>query len=59
MNRDLLICKAARLRELHRGPKILILVNAWDVASARLIESMGLPAVATSSAAVCQLIGVY
>ena len=57
MNRDLLIRKAARLRELHRGPKILILVNAWDVASARLIESMGLPAVATSSAAVANSLG--
>jgi 2-methylisocitrate lyase-like PEP mutase family enzyme len=57
MNRDLLIRKAARLRELHRGPKILILVNAWNVASARLIESMGLPAVATSSAAVANSLG--
>ena len=57
MSRDLLIRKAARLRELHRGTKILILVNAWDVASARLIESMGLPAVATSSAAVANSLG--
>jgi 2-methylisocitrate lyase-like PEP mutase family enzyme len=57
MSRDLLIRKAARLRELHRGPKILILLNVWDVASARLIESMGLPAVATSSAAVANSLG--
>jgi len=52
-----LIRKAARLRELHRGTKILILLNVWDVASARLIESMGLPAVATSSAAVANSLG--
>jgi len=57
MSRDLLIRKAARLRELHRGTKILILLNVWDVASARLIESMGLPAVATSSAAVANSLG--
>ena len=52
-----MIRKAARLRELHRGTKILILLNVWDVASARLIESMGLPAVATSSAAVANSLG--
>jgi len=57
MSCDLLIRKAARLRELHRGTKILILLNVWDVASARLIESMGLPAVATSSAAVANSLG--
>jgi len=57
MDQDLLIRKAARLRELHRGPKILILLNVWDVAGARLLESMGLPAVATSSAAVANLLG--
>src|SRR6516165_3747552 len=57
MNSDLLIRKAACLRELHQGPRILILVNVWDVAGARLIESMGLPAVATSSAAVANSLG--
>ncbi len=57
MTRDLLKRKAARLRELHRGPKILILLNVWDVAGARLVESMGLPAVATSSAAVANALG--
>lgn len=57
MNGESLGRKAARLRELHHGPKILILVNVWDVASARLLESMGLPAVATSSAAVANSLG--
>jgi 2-methylisocitrate lyase-like PEP mutase family enzyme len=57
MKHDLLIRKAARLRELHRGPRILILLNVWDVASARLIESLGLPAIATSSAAVANSLG--
>jgi len=37
---------------LHAGPKLLILPNAWDAGSARVIESAGARAVATSSAAV-------
>lgn len=46
-----------RLRALHRGPTPLLLVNCWDVASARVLESMGFPAVATSSAAVANSLG--
>ena len=57
MSREVLVRKAARLRELHQGPRILILLNVWDVASARLVESLGLPAVATSSAAVANSLG--
>ncbi|HEY4943113.1 MAG TPA: isocitrate lyase/phosphoenolpyruvate mutase family protein [Rhizomicrobium sp.] len=37
---------------LHAGPKLLILPNAWDAGSARIIESAGAQAIATSSAAV-------
>lgn len=49
--------KAERLRQLHRGPKILILVNAWDAASARVIEAAGFPAIASSSAGVAYAFG--
>ncbi len=38
--------------ELHAGPKLLILPNAWDAGSARIIEHAGAKAIATSSAAV-------
>lgn len=38
------------LLELHRGPKILVLPNAWDVASARIFEDAGFPAIGTTSA---------
>jgi|SRR5205823_8591765 len=31
--------RAAAFREMHRGPEILILPNAWDVASARAARS--------------------
>jgi len=36
--------------ELHQGPAILLLPNAWDAGSARLIESLGAKAIATTSA---------
>ena len=37
-------------RSLHLGPGLLLLPNAWDVGSARLIESLGAKAIATTSA---------
>jgi len=42
---------ASAFRELHRHG-LLVLANAWDAGSARLIESLGGKAIATSSAAV-------
>jgi len=44
--------KAEAFRSLHRGPRPLVLPNAWDVPSARVFEDAGFPAVATSSAGV-------
>lgn len=49
--------KAERFRKLHRGPRILALPNAWDVASARVLEEAGYPAIATSSAGVAFSLG--
>jgi 2-methylisocitrate lyase-like PEP mutase family enzyme len=43
---------ATRFRALHAGPELLVLPNAWDAASARVIEHAGARAIATSSAAV-------
>ena len=41
---------AERLGRLHRDPAILVLVNAWDVASARAVaEAPGCQAIATAS----------
>src|SRR5882724_11064016 len=37
-------------RRLHEGPGLLVLPNAWDAGSARLIESVGAKAIATTSA---------
>jgi len=49
--------KAEILRKLHQGPRILVLPNAWDVASARIFEEAGFPAIATSSAGVANALG--
>jgi 2-methylisocitrate lyase-like PEP mutase family enzyme len=37
-------------RSLHQGPAVLVLPNAWDAGTARLIESIGAKAIATTSA---------
>jgi 2-methylisocitrate lyase-like PEP mutase family enzyme len=49
--------KAEQFRKLHHGPRVLLLPNAWDVASARILEQCGHPAIATSSAAVAYSLG--
>lgn len=49
--------KASRLLELHHGPQPLVLINAWDAASAAMIEHCRLPAIATSSAAMANALG--
>jgi 2-methylisocitrate lyase-like PEP mutase family enzyme len=49
--------KAEELRKLHHGPRILALPNAWDAVSARILEELGYPAIATSSAAVAFSLG--
>ncbi len=49
--------KAKLLRDLHHGPPILVLPNAWDAVSARLFEAAGFPAVATTSAGVAAALG--
>ncbi|MBA4011344.1 MAG: isocitrate lyase/phosphoenolpyruvate mutase family protein [Phenylobacterium sp.] len=44
--------QAETFKQLHAGPQILVLPNAWDAASAALMEDAGAKALATSSAAV-------
>jgi 2-methylisocitrate lyase-like PEP mutase family enzyme len=49
--------RAERFRDLHRGPELFVLPNAWDVPSARVFEEAGFAAVATSSAGVMVSLG--
>ncbi|HEY8296514.1 MAG TPA: isocitrate lyase/phosphoenolpyruvate mutase family protein [Candidatus Baltobacteraceae bacterium] len=49
--------KAARLRALHGAAEPLLLVNAWDPVTARILETMNFPAIATTSAAIANVHG--
>jgi 2-methylisocitrate lyase-like PEP mutase family enzyme len=51
------IDKAMQFRQCHRGSGALILPNAWDVASARIFEEAGFPAIATTSAGIAFSLG--
>jgi 2-methylisocitrate lyase-like PEP mutase family enzyme len=49
--------KAMRFLRLHKGPRILLLPNAWDVASARIFEAAGFNAIGTSSGGIAFSLG--
>ncbi|MHB8405019.1 MAG: isocitrate lyase/PEP mutase family protein [Gammaproteobacteria bacterium] len=49
--------KAEALRARHHGPEPLLLLNAWDAASACVVESLGFPAIATTSSGVANALG--
>ena len=49
--------KAAILLALHAGPGF-VLPNAWDPGSARILEQVGFPAIATTSAGIAWSCGV-
>ena len=49
--------KAEAFRAMHRGQRILMLPNAWDVSSARVIDEAGFGAIATTSAGIAFTLG--
>jgi 2-methylisocitrate lyase-like PEP mutase family enzyme len=49
--------KATQFRGFHQGPPLLVLPNAWDAASARIIEQAGFRAIATTSSGVAAALG--
>lgn len=50
--------RAAELRRLHTDPELLVLVNVWDVASAKVVEGLpGCRAVATASHSIAASFG--
>ena len=55
--RDTENAKAAALLALHEGAGF-VLPNAWDAGSARILEHLGFPAIATTSAGVAWSCGV-
>jgi 2-methylisocitrate lyase-like PEP mutase family enzyme len=49
--------KTSLFRQLHQGPSILVLPNAWDVASAKIFSALGFPAIATTSSGIANCLG--
>jgi len=50
--------KATELQRLHADPELLLLVNVWDVASARVVaQTPGTTAIATASHAIAAMYG--
>lgn len=56
MNREQHI-RAERFHQLHAAAEPLALVNAWDAASARIVENAGAQAIATTSAGMAWALG--
>lgn len=44
-------------RKMHHGPRMLVLPNAWDAGSAKLLAAAGFPAIASTSAGVAFALG--
>ena len=52
------VTRAEQFRRFHRTPPLLVLLNAWDVASAKTFAGLpGCRAIATTSAAVARSLG--
>jgi 2-methylisocitrate lyase-like PEP mutase family enzyme len=57
MNQAEQAVKAELFRAMHQGPGLLLLPNAWDPISARIIVAAGFPAIATTSGGVAWALG--
>jgi len=58
MNQSDQPARAEKFRALHYDTRLLVLPNVWNPLGARLLESLGYPAVATASAAIAYSLGV-
>ncbi len=43
---------ALEFQQLHQGPRLFVLPNAWDAISAKIFEKIGFPAIGTTSAGI-------
>src|ERR1700747_1175674 len=57
MNRAEQPQQAELFRNKHRGPRLLLLPNAWDAMSARVFVAAGFDAIATTSGGVAWALG--
>jgi methylisocitrate lyase len=49
--------KCVTFRALHAGPRVFVMPNPWDVGSAIYLQSLGFPALATTSAGAAFALG--
>jgi 2-methylisocitrate lyase-like PEP mutase family enzyme len=49
--------RRARFRELHARDRLFLMPNPWDIGSARLLETLGFDALATTSAGLAWTLG--
>jgi 2-methylisocitrate lyase-like PEP mutase family enzyme len=49
--------RIATFRTLHEGPEIFVMPNPWDLGSARVLASLGFPALATTSSGFAATLG--
>ena len=52
MSKKLQKAKATLFRDMHRGAEILVLANAWDSGTAKVLASAGCKAIGTTSAGI-------
>src|SRR3954452_669248 len=57
MDRERQLHLAEAFQARHRAPRLLLLANAWDALSARIVEEAGYEAVATTSGGVNWVLG--
>jgi 2-methylisocitrate lyase-like PEP mutase family enzyme len=57
MTHEAQVQKAERFRQMHDRKQILLLPNAWDAASAKIFETAGFAAIATTSAGISHTAG--
>jgi len=50
--------KALRFKELHAQDSTFLMPNAWDAGSARMLSSLGFPAISTTSAGIAFSLGL-
>jgi len=59
MSAPSIISVRERFRALHDADSIFVMPNPWDVGSAKLLESLGFPALATTSAGFAASLGKH
>lgn len=57
MSTESVLEKAKAFVELHRGDDVFVIPNPWDIGTARLLESLGFAALATTSSGFAQSLG--